>query len=67
VEDGVNGFLVPLGDVGALSEALEQLIGSKKLREKMGEESYKKAEAYSLERILKEMEGIYRKFLERYA
>ena len=65
VEDGVNGFLVPLGDVGALSEALEQLIGSKKLREKMGEESYKKAEAYSLEQILKEMEGIYRKFLER--
>jgi glycosyltransferase involved in cell wall biosynthesis len=67
VEDGVNGFLVPLGDVGALAEALGQLIGSRELREKMGEESRKKAEAYSLGKVVKEMERIYRKFLERYA
>ena len=67
VEDGVNGFLVPLGDVRALAFALEQLIGSKELREKMGRESLRKVEAYSLERVLQEMEEIYRKFLERYA
>ena len=67
VEDGVNGFLVPPGDVGVLAFALEQLIGSKELREKMGRESLRKVEAYSLERVLQEMEGIYRKFLERYA
>jgi glycosyltransferase involved in cell wall biosynthesis len=67
VEDGVNGFLVPLGDVGALAFALGQLIESKELREKMGRESLRKVEAYSLERVLQEMEGIYRKFLERYA
>jgi glycosyltransferase involved in cell wall biosynthesis len=67
VEDGMNGFLVPLGDVAALSEALGRLIESRELREKMGEESRKKAEAYSLERVLQEMERIYRRFLERYA
>ena len=67
VEDGVNGFLVPLGDVGALVEALGRLIGSKGLRERMGEESRRKVEAYSLERVLQEMERIYRRFLERYA
>jgi len=67
VEDGVNGFLVPLGDVRALAFALEQLIGSKELRERMGEESRRKVEAYSLERVLQEMERIYRRFLERYA
>jgi len=67
VEDGVNGFLVPLGDVGALVEALGRLIGSKELRERMGEESRRKVEAYSLERVLQEMERIYRRFLEKYA
>lgn len=67
VEDGVNGFLVPLGDVGALAFALGRLIGSKELRERMGEESRRKVEAYSLERVLQEMERIYRRFLEKYA
>jgi len=63
VEDGVNGFLVPLGDVEALSRALEKLIDSPELREKMGRESKKKVEDYSLDRVLGEMEKVYRKFL----
>jgi len=63
VENGVNGFLVPLGDTGALAQALGQLIESKELRKKMGEASRRKVEAYSLERVLQEMEEIYRKFL----
>ncbi|MGC8778914.1 MAG: glycosyltransferase family 4 protein [Candidatus Caldatribacteriaceae bacterium] len=63
VEDGVNGFLATPGDVQALVEALGELIASQDLREKMGKESRKKAETYSLHKVLKEMEAIYRRFL----
>lgn len=63
VEDGVNGFLVPLGDVEALTQALEKLIDSPELREKIGRESKKKVEDYSLDRVLWEMEEVYRKVL----
>ncbi len=37
VNDGVNGFLVPLNDPTALALALEKLIVDKELRLQMGE------------------------------
>lgn len=63
VENGVNGFLVPLGEKNVLVGALEKLINSRDLREKMGKESRRKVEEYALARVLEEMEGIYRRFL----
>lgn len=39
VEDGVNGILVPQKDVKRIREALEKLLTSPLLREKMGKES----------------------------
>jgi len=36
VEDGVNGFLVPVRDVGALAQRIVQLIQDAELRERMG-------------------------------
>ncbi|MBO6960224.1 MAG: glycosyltransferase family 4 protein [Prochlorococcus marinus CUG1438] len=41
VEDGVNGFLVPIKDVEELKNKISILINNKDLREKMGKESYK--------------------------
>lgn len=40
VEDGKNGFLVPIGDVDSLVEKIELLAGDRELMEKMGAESY---------------------------
>jgi glycosyltransferase involved in cell wall biosynthesis len=37
VRDGVNGLLVPPGDVGALGEALGRLLGDAALRHRLGE------------------------------
>jgi glycosyltransferase involved in cell wall biosynthesis len=39
IEDGVNGFRVPAGDVDALHEALERLVGDAAFRHAAGERS----------------------------
>ncbi|MEJ0034346.1 MAG: glycosyltransferase [Bacteroidota bacterium] len=36
VDDGVSGILVPVGDVAAMTGALEKLMSDSRLRESMG-------------------------------
>jgi glycosyltransferase involved in cell wall biosynthesis len=36
LHDGVEGFLIPVGDAGALAQALERLIGDAALRRELG-------------------------------
>lgn len=40
VEDGVNGFLVPMKDSHTLAEKIERLVGDQSLRDSMSERSY---------------------------
>ncbi len=61
VEDGVNGFLIPVKDSDALAEKLRLLIENAELRKKMGEASRWIAERdFSIETVIK-------KHLETYA
>ncbi len=54
VEDGVNGFLVPVRDSEALAEKLKVLIDDPELRRKMGEASRRIAERdFSIENVIK--------------
>lgn len=60
VEDGVNGFLVPLKDSKSLSEAIEKLILDKELRIKMGNAGRRLAEReFSLESVIQKTFEIY--------
>ena len=43
INDGVEGYLVPLGDSKVLAKALRKLIIDPDLREQMGKRSYKRA------------------------
>lgn len=53
VDDGVNGFLIPVKDSEALAEKIKLLIENKYLREKMGEASRRKAEKeFSLDMVI---------------
>jgi len=45
VEDGVNGLLVPPGDVPALAGALRRLAAEPETRERLGREARRRAEA----------------------
>lgn len=62
VDDGVNGFLVPVRDSEALAQKLRILIEDKALRIKMGRASREKAEReFSLEKVIERHLEIYNK------
>lgn len=60
VDDGVNGYLVPVKDSKSLSLAIEKLILDKDLRIKMGKEGRKLAEReFSIESVIQKTFEIY--------
>lgn len=60
VQDGVNGFLVPAKDARSLADALEKLILSRDLRQRMGKASRNLAQTeFSSQRIIAETLAVY--------
>ena len=60
VDDGVDGFLVPVRDSEALAEKLRILIENKELRARMGKAAREKAEQeFALEKVVKKHLEIY--------
>jgi glycosyltransferase involved in cell wall biosynthesis len=51
ISDGVDGMLVPNGDVQAFAAALLDVIRSRSLRERMGAAGLEKARSFSVDRI----------------
>lgn len=65
VEDGVNGFLVPVRDAAALADRLRILLNDKELRVSMGRKSREFAERdFSIDAVLKTHLAIYAKVNE---
>ena len=46
IDDGVNGFIIPVGDQKALEDRLMQLMGSEKLQDQFSRESYSVMERF---------------------
>ena len=64
VRHGDNGFLVPVGNVQQLAEALKQLIHDPKLRVRMGSRGAAiAAEEFSSDRVIRETLRLYEKLL----
>jgi len=65
VQNGVNGFLVPLRNSFALADALEKLITSPELRKKMGKKGREIVESnFSLEQVNRETLALYDELLK---
>ena len=68
VDDGVNGFLVPVRDSDALAEKLRILIEDKDLRIKMGKAAREKAEReFSLDKVVQKHLEIYQSLIKNKA
>lgn len=62
VEDGINGFLIPIKDAATLADRLRTLLDSKELRVNMGRKSREFAEQYfSIEDVVNTHLDIYNK------
>lgn len=64
VEDGVNGYLVRLGEPRSLADAIIKLFSNPERAQRMGKEGRNKIIKYSLENVLNEMDVIYQKYLK---
>lgn len=67
VTDGVDGFLVPPGDVDALSQRLRQLLAEPPLREAMSAAARRRALALADTSCLAGIESFYQSVIERRA
>jgi glycosyltransferase involved in cell wall biosynthesis len=66
VEDGVTGLLAPAGDTEGLARALERLARDPELRSEMGRRGAGQVrERFGLERMVEEVEAVYRRHLPR--
>src|SRR5262245_2341389 len=65
IEDGVTGYVVPVGDRNRLVSALERLAKSPDLRRKMGESGHARfIERYTQAAVTSQIEAVYKKALE---
>ncbi|MGP8321377.1 MAG: glycosyltransferase family 4 protein [Methanosarcinaceae archaeon] len=64
VKDGEDGLLVLPKDSGSLADAIIYLLGNSDVRRNMGKNGRKKVENYSWEKVVGEVETVYRKLLE---
>jgi glycosyltransferase involved in cell wall biosynthesis len=64
VDEGINGFLIPVRDSEALAQKLRILIEDKELRIRMGKASREKAEReFNLEKVVEKHLEIYKSLL----
>jgi glycosyltransferase involved in cell wall biosynthesis len=64
ISDGLDGVLVPAGDVSALATAMSRLMGDGGQRARLGARAQEVRERYSLERIMALWEGLIDRLLE---
>jgi glycosyltransferase involved in cell wall biosynthesis len=65
VADGFTGILVPARDPAALADAMVRLAANPALRGRMGAEGRARSSAYRVERLLEDVERLYRSGLAR--
>lgn len=66
LDDGKTGFLVDPGHPDQIAEKVIKLFSDRKLLEEMGKNARKKAEEFSIEKHIDEIEKVYLEVIEKY-
>ena len=64
IEHGVNGYLFPSEDSGALAKAINKLISDKDLAKRMGDAGQKKSQQFSVASMVAKLDQLYRGLLK---
>lgn len=64
ITDGINGRLLPVGDVAGLSDCIIELLQNQELRNRMSVQAKKRAEDFNTESIVHEYESLIDRMLE---
>lgn len=64
IADGKTGFLVPLGDVEALRNAMQTLIDNSQMREEFGSAGKASLSRFTADAALPQFEALYRRVIE---
>ena len=64
VNDGVNGFVVPVGDVDAFVDRIKALAGNRKLLREMRERAWQTGREYSIDRMVESYERCFEAAIE---
>ena len=68
IRDGVDGFLVEVGDADALSERLAELAGDPERRAQMGADGRERVLGrYAVQRLIDDIDRLYRSLLDAHA
>lgn len=59
ISDGINGFIVPVGDYKRIAEKIEYLYNNPNIISKVGEEAGIQARKYDVETIVKQYESVF--------
>lgn len=59
VEDGESGYLIPTGEPISLADRLEELLADPARRKHMGAQGLERAERYSMEAMLEDIDSLY--------
>lgn len=65
VSDGENGYLVPPDDPDALADRLQRLLNDAARRERFGAVSRERADQFSIEAMVDDLDAVYRDVLSR--
>lgn len=65
VKSGENGYIIEIGDKKRYIEKIKELIEKPSLRKAMGEKSQEMAKPYTIEKVMKEMEKIYKEIINK--
>ena len=66
IDDGVNGYLVEPKNPEQLAEKVIKLFSEEKLLKELGRNARKKAEEFSIEKHVDNLEKIYKEVMKKY-